>query len=407
MPKNVKENTNKQTERKPALPSDKASFSKDAAESRRQYRIEQISENRLPCVIMLFMAFVMECMMIFIYVVSPHVVHNDDFFPQYIYLYISMTVISPVLLILLHIFKQKPEILRLLEYAVLWLLGIWSAVFSAFDVINGFSAYLFIQIVIINSVIFHIRPVVHCLINLLSFLVYLGIVLFGNLDMVSLFAEIINPFFMTTAACIILLFSDRLKFKAFVNRELIQEQHRQLEFYANNDYLTRIPNRKSIIEYLEGAISSETAAISCMMIDIDNFKLYNDTYGHVMGDHCLVRLTSVMNQAVESRGGRIGRYGGEEFLAVFVEKSEKELIETADEIRNTVRNEQIEFSTSDVLTVVTVSIGVYRSDVKNIDQDTLLSNSDQALYRAKKEGRNRVCVYSEAKKTDRFSEGRL
>lgn len=395
--KNNLKQTPPDSEPSPELPN-KSGESKNLDDVRRRYYIEQTKGDRYAAVVIITMAFVMECLMLFFYLIGPYIVHCNEFYPQYIYLYLTMVIISPIILTLLHVFKKTSKILRGLELSVLIILGFWSAVFSAFDVIYGFSAYLFIQLIIINSVIFHMRPIVHCLINLLSYLIYLTVILFGKLSIVSLFAEIVNPLFMVIASCIIIIFTDRMKFKSFLNQELINEQHQQLEFYANNDYLTRIPNRKSIIEHLENSISSNMLPISCMMIDIDYFKVYNDTYGHVMGDHCLVRLTSVMKNIVESREGLIGRYGGEEFLAVFIGKNREELIETANSIKNAVQDEKIVFSTSKVLPVVTISIGIYESEDQNVDQDTLLSNSDKALYRAKNEGRNRVSFYSENKK---------
>lgn len=392
----VPRTADEQAERTPELPPDKKfSTPAEAAAARRRYYAERVAENRTPSVIMMAMTFVMEAVMIVLYLIAPYVVHSNKFFPQYIYLYVSMVAVGPVLLVLLHVFKSAPRILRVLEYAVLWILGVWSAVFSAFDVINGFSAYLFIQIMMIDSIIFRMRPAVHCAVNLFSMLVYTAIIVFGRLDVVSLFAEIVNPLFMTAAACVILIFLDRMKFRSFLNQELVREQHRQLEYYANNDYLTKMPNRKSIIESLESAVSRGAAPISCMMIDIDDFKQFNDTYGHLEGDRCLIRLTSVMKRAVDSRGGRVGRYGGEEFLVVFTGKSEEELAGISEDIRRSVEKENIPFSSSSVLPVVTVSIGVYQSKGKNSDQDTLLSHSDKALYRAKKEGKNRVCFYSD------------
>lgn len=368
--------------------------SKDTAKMN-QFRDECTLSNRLIFRIILLLALAMECLMLFIYIVSPYFVRSATFYPQYIYLYVTMIAVSPVLLILFRIFRDRTAVLQWLEFYTLLFLNVWSAVFSACDVINGFSSYLFIQFLIVNSLAVRMPPFGHCSANILSFAVYVIFISFSGLSIVRLFAEIINPFFMAAASCIIIVVNDRMRFHAFLNKKLVIEQHKKLEFYANNDFLTKIPNRKSIIENLEEIIVSEKSPVACLMVDIDFFKLYNDTYGHIAGDNCLIRLTSVLERMIKNKGGSIGRYGGEEFLVVFAEKSRQEILNTAEELLEAVRRENIEFPQSAVLPEVTISIGVYVSSNTNEDQDSLIRNSDIALYQAKNTGRNRVVVYDQ------------
>lgn len=365
-----------------------------SAETRGAFVKACAESNRVPAIVILSMILAMECLMVFFYVANMYFVKKGTFFPQYIYLYTSMIFVSLCFLIAFLVRKHTVKGLMGLELAMVTVIGIWSAVFSAFDVINGFSSYLFIQLMIIDSVLFKLDPVRHCIVNGISFLVYVVMILAARLNITVTFAELVNPFFMVVAACIILILNNRTKFRSFLNRQLIQEQNKKLEFYANNDYLTKIPNRKSIIEYLNKIASERHESVICMMIDIDNFKLYNDTYGHVTGDTCLIKLTCAIERFVSAQGGKMGRYGGEEFLILLPDKREDEAVSAANELVRIAREQNIPFPENKACCpVVTISVGLHiQRDTEKLDKTELLVSADHALYQAKKEGKNRVSV---------------
>jgi len=361
-----------------------------------EYLKECAEKNRLVALFIVFMTLVMESFMVFCYIMQKFFFRQTPFFPQYIYLYLSMIVLALLFLILLNfkIIKESPSRLMKLEHVILVVFGVWSAVFSAFDVINGFSSYLFVQLMIINSLFFRVNPMKHCIINGTSFLIYTVMVLVGDLGITITFAELINPFFMLVAACGMIFLHSRFRYAAYLNKNLIEEQNRQLAYYADNDFLTKISNRKSIMEHFDAMLLQKTGNAACMMIDIDNFKLYNDTYGHIKGDSCLIRLAAVMAQYVLSQGGKLGRYGGEEFLALFLDQTEDHLIQIANELVHLVKEENIEFSGNLRFGVATISIGlcIIKED-ECLDQNTMLNLADKALYRAKREGKSKVSVY--------------
>ncbi|MDD4572078.1 MAG: diguanylate cyclase [Clostridia bacterium] len=368
------------------------------SELRSFFRDDCLRYNRLPAFIMLGMSFVMESMMLFFYLAEKYVFRQELFFPQYIYLYTSMIIISLLFISLLVKFKEPSTILMFLELAVVSVLGIWSAVFSAIDVINGFSSYLFIQIMIINSLAFKIKPFVHCMINVISFVVYMLIVVFANLSYILTFAELINPFLMLIAACVMIALNDKIRLKSYMDKFVLKEQCLKLEFYANNDFLTRIGNRKSIIEHLDMMLSKKQKNITCIMIDIDDFKIYNDTYGHVMGDNCLIKLTNIIEKCVLGQNGKVGRYGGEEFLVLFEGKTEQEIISIADELLNRVRQENLEFYLKGEMKIVTISMGIcFAEKTDDWNRRLFLECADRALYRAKKEGKNQFSIYKKLK----------
>lgn len=364
-----------------------------SADTRKAFQDECAENNRIPALVVLYMILAMEFLMLMIYVMNICFIKKGNFFPQYIYMYTSMIIAGVCFLVLFSAAKHSADKLMRLETALVAVVGVWSALFSAFDVMNGFSSYLFIQLMIINSLIFRIHPVRHCAINAASYFIYTAVVLSARLSIVVTFAELVNPFFMVAAACIILILNNRTKFRSYINQKLIQEQNKKLEFYANNDYLTKIPNRKSIIEYMDEMIAKGHRNVICMMIDIDNFKLYNDTYGHVTGDSCLIKLACAMDKFVLLQGGRVGRYGGEEFLAVLSGKPEAEAVSIANELVRLVREQNIEFSTNPAFQVVTISVGVcIQRDKPIMDRVAMLISADHALYKAKSEGRNRISV---------------
>lgn len=378
------------------------SLAKDAPDKFQGFLDLCARRNRIAAIAIVSMGLAMESLMVVLYLLQPYVASETAFFPGYIYLYSSMLAVCPCFLLLLMKFQHSPRALLLVEQAIMIWVCIWSAVFSALDVKNGFSSYLFIQMVIINSLVFTVRPVLHCAISLTGYAVYVVLVLFSGLDLTTTFAELVNPFFMVVAACVMAVINYRRRIGTYIDTELIKEQNSKLEYYANNDFLTKILNRKGIIDYLDEIASANGKAITCIIIDIDNFKLYNDTYGHIMGDRCLVMIAAALEHCVLRHDGKVGRYGGEEFLALFTDKEQDGVSAIANELMDAVRALGIAFPESAVGSIATISVGVYThkadadgQDAVRFSKDTVLTRADTALYQAKGEGKNRACIYEE------------
>ncbi|GAB6089262.1 GGDEF domain-containing protein [Spirochaeta dissipatitropha] len=182
---------------------------------------------------------------------------------------------------------------------------------------------------------------------------------------------------------------------------LIQHAHSM----AYLDELTTVPNRRALEEQLQRLRQKYSIA----MVDIDHFKQFNDTYGHRIGDQAL-KKTAVQLLKVEG-GGRVYRYGGEEFTIIFPGKDSKAAAACCDSIRRQIekdpftkrstrtwkspRNREIRTETGKHEgIVITVSIGVSESNSKSANPQQVLQNADKALYAAKKKGRNRVVIAS-------------
>lgn len=160
------------------------------------------------------------------------------------------------------------------------------------------------------------------------------------------------------------------------------------------DTLTGIFNRcfmEEEIPRIIAGISPETGGSFCvLMIDIDFFKRYNDTYGHQEGDECLRKVAGVLKETVADTDGFAARYGGEEFIAVLPDMGEAEAFHTAGKLLEEIRNLKIPHSRNDASEYVTISVGGTCGNTEVFwDAQAYISRADQALYRSKQEGRNR------------------
>ncbi len=159
------------------------------------------------------------------------------------------------------------------------------------------------------------------------------------------------------------------------------------------DELTGIANRRSFEEVLQRefkrAIRSDSP-LTLMLLDIDHFKPYNDTFGHRAGDECLRQVAACLASFTRRPGDLAARYGGEEFALIFPETGPESAMGLAETIRAAVENLAVAHSHSDAQ-VITVSIGVATGWPQDEEQkEAFIEVADQALYRAKNLGRNRV-----------------
>ena len=133
--------------------------------------------------------------------------------------------------------------------------------------------------------------------------------------------------------------------------------------------------------------------MALLMMDIDNFKLINDTLGHLFGDKILNKLGDIVKSIIRETD-LAARYGGEEFSIVMSNTALEEAADIAERLRKAIS--EYNFDITNGPTTVSIGIALYPSDSTSL-QD-LLSNADRALYRAKHEGKNRVCIYSNSTK---------
>lgn len=175
---------------------------------------------------------------------------------------------------------------------------------------------------------------------------------------------------------------------------LLQEANEKLERLVNLDGLTQLANRRCFDEYLEQEwqrLAREQLPLSLIMCDLDFFKNYNDTYGHVAGDDCLRKVSLLIKQSVRRPADLAARYGGEEFVVVLPNTDIEGSLAITEVIRQNLSELAIPHDDSSVSQFVTLSMGV-TSLIPQIDSNPsiLLTAADYALYRAKELGRNQI-----------------
>lgn len=178
----------------------------------------------------------------------------------------------------------------------------------------------------------------------------------------------------------------------------LEEANEKLRRLSNLDGLTGIANRRYLDETLPREWRRTTRSrqfISAIMVDIDFFKSFNDTYGHQHGDVCLMSVAQALNKAMRRPADFLARYGGEEFIAVLPETDLEGAMMVAEAMHLNVSGLALEHAGSRVSSYVTVSIGIACLVPDNTSEPSeLIAASDQALLRAKREGRNRSKVGS-------------
>jgi diguanylate cyclase (GGDEF)-like protein/PAS domain S-box-containing protein len=178
-------------------------------------------------------------------------------------------------------------------------------------------------------------------------------------------------------------------------RENITNQ-KKIEELSITDGLTNIFNRRHFNEIFPKVINGakrKNLLICMMILDVDFFKLYNDNYGHSMGDDTLIKVAECLKTSLKRANDLAFRLGGEEFAIIFTTEDRTKALEFANIIRTNIEQLNIEHNWSPISKNMTVSIGlVCKRAIEVYDKETIYKEADHALYDAKKGGRNRVVV---------------
>lgn len=178
----------------------------------------------------------------------------------------------------------------------------------------------------------------------------------------------------------------------------LEEANRLLKDLSVKDGLTGIWNRRAFDERLQAEWSqalTNSKTLSLIMLDIDYFKKYNDTYGHQAGDDCLRQVANAIGRAAEKTHDSVFRYGGEEFSVLLPETDSAGAQHVAEKIRQAVENLNMSHAASKASPIVTVSLGINTLlPTEDLTIDQFIEGADQALYHAKQNGRNRSCSFT-------------
>lgn len=184
--------------------------------------------------------------------------------------------------------------------------------------------------------------------------------------------------------------------KARVKNHMELKRSRDLlEKLSTLDGLTGIPNRRRFDEFLENEWKRSKRyqlSLSLLMIDIDYFKQYNDTYGHLKGDECLKTVAKVLTGTIKRAVDLVSRFGGEEFACILADTRYHDALNVASKIQKRIKDLCIAHSNSEADAYLTISIGVATMRPAERDENplVLIQAADRLLYAAKSEGRNRI-----------------
>jgi diguanylate cyclase (GGDEF)-like protein len=184
-----------------------------------------------------------------------------------------------------------------------------------------------------------------------------------------------------------------LHFLYRVEREEIQPLRRS----ANVDSLTGVGSRSFFERAARRRVEQATkngSPLSCVLLDVDDFKAYNDAHGHEAGDEVLRSVARIISESARA-DDLVGRYGGEEFV-LLVNESAEGALEVAERIRETVRRECVPAAENPLQRPITVSLGVVSLSKETFSLERLVAMADAEMYRSKKTGKDRVSVFPSA-----------
>jgi len=175
----------------------------------------------------------------------------------------------------------------------------------------------------------------------------------------------------------------------------LKTANERLDKIARADLLTQVANRRHFDEFLAkvwARAEVDGSEVALIMVDVDHFKAYNDHYGHPAGDECLRQVAATLKRRLRRPGDLVARFGGEEFIAVLTGTGLSVALQAAERIKVAIERLRLPHVGSTTSSFVTISVGVasMRPTDRAATQKDLLNQADQALYRAKNGGRNRV-----------------
>lgn len=178
--------------------------------------------------------------------------------------------------------------------------------------------------------------------------------------------------------------------------EQVQQANQELQHLATHDKLTGLANRRYFDDYLDQAwrrLTQECTPLSLVLLDIDYFKAYNDTYGHLAGDACIAQVAMAIRRSIQRSANLAARYGGEEFAIILPNTNLAGAVHAAEQVRLEIAQAHLPHGSIPNHPYITVSLGI-ASTRPTLGQSphTLVDQADQALYQAKQQGRNRYII---------------
>jgi diguanylate cyclase (GGDEF)-like protein len=350
-------------------------------------------KNKLNQTMFGFLAPITICGTAIITIIYTYLMFNSGFEIMHS-LYVLLDVVYIVFLFfcysVLKIHKpQHEERFKVVIIIVFLVTMLWGMGLSALD--GNVTTYL--MTLLLFSIAFLLR--VKTVAIILSIMLALLLALFSFLELgdTLLTSNYLNIFFGNIIAFFMSRIGYNINVRNFMNTKIIEKQNSELKELVEIDALTGIYNRRFFDQSLERVIktlSRLNGLLSVMMIDIDFFKKYNDTYGHDEGDTCLKLVANALAGSVCRADDFAARYGGEEFVIVMPNTGEAGAKIVAEKLMKNIEELNIVHEGNDAASFVTVSIGITSGNA-SIDSDRFnyIRKADQMLYESKRNGRNK------------------
>lgn len=197
-----------------------------------------------------------------------------------------------------------------------------------------------------------------------------------------------------------IIVEDEIREELESTKKELESTNKVLENLSVTDELTGLKNRRFFNEILlqeSKRAQRNQSSLGFMMIDIDQFKTYNDTYGHLEGDEVLKNVSKLFNEKVKRSGDFVFRLGGEEFGILITDTNAQECQQLASSLCRGIEELKIEHKNSSVIKYLTISIGISIKYADDIDTKALIKEADNALYKAKESGRNQYLFLNQEK----------
>jgi diguanylate cyclase (GGDEF)-like protein len=172
---------------------------------------------------------------------------------------------------------------------------------------------------------------------------------------------------------------------------LIKTYNKRIEYLASFDELTGVLNRRAFLQMLKREMSIAQRyqrPLAVMMIDIDDFKVVNDQFGHMAGDEVLRKITAQLEESLRD-SDVVGRWGGDEFIAVLLNTDHEKMLKSAQRLLHTVQSNAIKIGETSLESTVSIGYCLF-AGLEELDAEKLIQKADEALLRAKNQGRNQA-----------------
>ena len=274
----------------------------------------------------------------------------------------------------------------------------WVIAITFFDQMGGNSIVVYSYTLPAIAAIALLKPFHSIFVQVFAFVSVNFIVLSTPAGINNLYANISNGLTIMFISTIIAISHYYSKYKIFTDKIHVQAEYDYIKKVSLTDTLTNIGNRRYIIqeyEYLTKLPHNKAFPIACFLLDIDDFKKFNDRYGHVVGDRCLFEISQAIDSFSKHDSISVCRYGGEEFLVLLKSCPSELAAIKAEELRSLIKS--ISFKDDDgMVKHVTVSLGIYvHEETIAISLEDMVRRADKALYVAKANGKDQAVFYSE------------